>query len=99
LGNRRLPNCRTLLLPPKKGNQTSKHQCKRPDPHLGDEVIVRTTEYWYLRWWSAVEQKYRYPYRETNRHTYILIRTAEGWLVDENIQPAPRSCTPHRQRK
>jgi hypothetical protein len=65
----------------------------------GDEAIVRTTEYWYLRWWSTVEQQYRYPYRETSRHTYILIRTAEGWRVDENIQPSPRSNTPHRQRK
>lgn len=42
----------------------------------GNEAIVRTTEYWYLRWWSSIEQKYRYPYRETNRHTYILVKTS-----------------------
>jgi hypothetical protein len=65
----------------------------------GNEAVVRTTEYWYLRWWSTVEQKYRYPYRETNRHTYILVNTPDGWLVEENIRPAPRSSTPHRQRK
>lgn len=61
------------------------------------KAFVRTTEYWYLRWWSSIEGKYRYPYRETNRQTYILIDTPEGWLVEENIRPAPRSSTPHRQ--
>jgi hypothetical protein len=65
----------------------------------GNEAVVRTTEYWYLRWWSVTEQKYRYPYRETNQHPYILVNTSDGWRVDENIQPAPRSSTPHRPRK
>lgn len=65
----------------------------------GTEAVVRTTEYWYLRWWSTVEEKYRYPYRETTRHTYFLLNTAEGWRVEENIRPSPRSSTPHRQRK
>lgn len=64
-----------------------------------NEAVARTTEYWYLRWWSTVEEKYCYPYRETNRHTYILVNTPDGWLVEENIRPAPRSSTPHRQRK
>ena len=63
----------------------------------GDEAVVRTTEYWYLRWWSTIEQKYSYPYRETNRHTYILTNTSAGWRVDANIRPAPRSSTPHRK--
>lgn len=61
----------------------------------GSEAVVRTTEYWYLRWWSTVEQTYRYPYRETNRHTYLLVNTPDGWLVDENIRPAPRSSAPY----
>lgn len=64
----------------------------------GDTAIVRTTEYWYLRWWSVVEGKYRYPYRETNHQTYVLVRQGEDWLVEENIRPAPRSSTPHRQK-
>ena len=63
----------------------------------GDEAVVRTTEYWYLRWWSTVEQKYSYPHRETNRHTYILMNSDVGWQVEGNIQPAPRSSTPHRK--
>lgn len=64
----------------------------------GGKAFVRTTEYWYLRWWSTIEGKYRYPYRETNRQTYILSATAEGWLVEDNIRPPPRSSTPHRRR-
>lgn len=62
----------------------------------GDNAIARTTEYWYLRWWSTVEQKYRYPYRETNHQTYLLANTAAGWLVEENLRPSPRSSTPRR---
>ena len=63
----------------------------------GNKAVVRTTEYWYLRWWSTFEGKYRYPYRETNRHTYILTRRGDNWLVEENIQPPPLSSTPHRK--
>jgi hypothetical protein len=60
---------------------------------------VRTTEYWYLRWWSTVEQRYRDPYRETNRQTYLLVNTPDERLVEEDIRPAPRASTPHRQHK
>jgi hypothetical protein len=62
-----------------------------------NRAIARTTEYWYLRWWSPIEGKYRYPYRETNRHTYLLEKRGDQWLVEENIQPPPLSSTPHRQ--
>jgi hypothetical protein len=64
----------------------------------GDRAVARTTEYWYLRWWSTREGRYRYPYRETNRQTYVLVRAGEHWLVEENIRPAPRSSTPHRRK-
>lgn len=64
---------------------------------LDGRAVVRTTEYWYLRWWGTIEGKYRYPYRETNRQTYILTQRGADWLVQENIRPAPRSSTPHRQ--
>ena len=65
----------------------------------GNEAVVRTTEYWYLRWWSTVEQRYRCPYRETDRHTYVLVNTSNGYVVDENIRPAPRSSTPYCRYK
>lgn len=60
-------------------------------------AVVRTTEYWYLRWWSTIEEKYPYPYRETNRQTYILTERGGDWLVQENIRPPPLSSTPHRK--
>jgi hypothetical protein len=44
---------------------------------LDGKAIVRTSEYWYLRWWSTTEGKYRYPYRETNRHTYIVTKRGD----------------------
>ena len=43
--------------------------------------MVRTTEYWYLRWWGTIEGKYRYPYRETNRQADILTQRGDAWLV------------------
>ena len=64
----------------------------------GNEAVVRTTEYWYLRWWSTIEQRYRYPFRETSRHTYLLVNAPDGWLVDDNIRPVPRSSTPYRHQ-
>jgi hypothetical protein len=37
----------------------------------GGGAMARTTEYWYLRWWSTIKEEYRYPYRETNRQSSI----------------------------
>lgn len=65
----------------------------------GNEAVVRTTEYWYLRWWSTVEQKYCFPYRETSRQTYVLVSTPDGWVVEDIIRSAPRSSTTYRRRK
>jgi hypothetical protein len=61
-----------------------------------DEAIVNTTEYWYLRWWDSVEGSYTYPYRETNRQRYVLVREPERWRVVENQRPPPRSSSPNR---
>ncbi|MDO9400079.1 MAG: hypothetical protein Q7T46_01215 [Polaromonas sp.] len=63
---------------------------------VGDTAEVRTVEYWYLRWWSLIESKYHYTYRETTRHTYILKQHAGNWLVEEIIRPQPLQNTPHR---
>ena len=60
-----------------------------------EEAIVRTTEYWYLRWWSTVEQDYLYPLRESSRHTYVVIKTGGDWLIEENIRPQPHASAPY----
>lgn len=61
-----------------------------------NEAVIRTTEYWYLRWWSTLEHAYLYPYRETSRHTYVLSHGPDGWRVQQNIRPEPRSIAPYR---
>lgn len=63
------------------------------------ELRVRSTEYWYLRWWDAAKQAYAYPYRETNQQIYFLTQCSDGWRIDDNSYPAPRTSAPHRRRR
>jgi hypothetical protein len=64
----------------------------------GGRALVRTKEYWYLRWWSLDKNDYaKVDYRETNTQTYVMVRRDGRWLVDENIYPPPRGSTPHRK--
>lgn len=58
---------------------------------------VRTSEYWYLRWWDIAAAEYAYVYRETNRQRYLLTRSDRGWRVLENIRPPPLSSAPRRR--
>jgi hypothetical protein len=62
-----------------------------------NEAVVRTMEYWYLRWWDMNRNCYVYPYRETNRQVYILRKGPDGWKVYQNLRPSPRTTTPHRR--
>ncbi|MFB3906043.1 MAG: hypothetical protein ACE15E_21575 [Acidobacteriota bacterium] len=61
------------------------------------EATVKTTEYWYLRWWDNKRGKYTYPYRETNRQTYVLHSDGPNWRVYANLRPAPRASIPYRR--
>lgn len=65
----------------------------------GNEAFVNTVEYWYLRWWDKNDNSYVYPYRETNRQTYILRRDAAGWKIYENLRPLPKISLPQRWKK
>lgn len=57
----------------------------------GNEARVRTREYFYLRWYSSLFNKYKVIYNETNEQTYILKRKeSENWKVDVNIYPKPK---------
>lgn len=62
----------------------------------GDTAFVNTIEYWYLRWWDQTKDEYTYPYRETNRQSYILKKDREDWKVFENLRPLPRTSIPYR---
>lgn len=59
-------------------------------------AFVRTQEYWYLRWWSLSERDYVRIYQETNYQRYGLI-LSDGWLVETNEYPQPRSTAPVRK--
>ena len=61
-----------------------------------DTAFVNTVEYWYLRWWDRSKDEYTYPYRETNRQSYVLKKDREGWKVFENLRPLPRTSIPYR---
>lgn len=61
-----------------------------------NEAVVATSEYWYLKWWDTKKNKYVYPYRETNRQQYILLKTDDGWKVYQNLRPSPRTSIPLR---
>lgn len=63
------------------------------------EATVHTTEYWYLRWWDTKKLSYVYPYRETNRQTYILKQENGTWKIFQNLRPSPRSSAPNRRAK
>jgi hypothetical protein len=62
-----------------------------------EEAVVTTTEYWYLRWWDINKDAYTFPYRETNRQSYILKKDKGIWKVHQFIRPQPRTSLPHRR--
>lgn len=60
------------------------------------EQVVKTREYWYLKWYNSVESSYSYVYRETNRQLYILQQQDGEWKVYQNVRPRPRTSIPLR---
>lgn len=63
-----------------------------------NEAMVDTIEYWYLRWWDALDGSYTYPYRETNRQMYVLKKEDGQWKVFDNLRRQPRSSAPNRTK-
>lgn len=65
---------------------------------------VKTTEHWYLRWWSTSRHAYAArPYVGVNRQHYTLIKRDERWLVWSNHyrrpkRPRPSSATDSAKR-
>lgn len=57
------------------------------------EYKVLTTEYWYLRWYSITEKKYRLIYNETNDQVYIIKKIDDALKIEANIYPKPRRGT------
>ena len=54
-----------------------------------DHAVVRTQEYWYLRWWSLPEERYVNIYDQQNYQLYSLVKRKGRWLVETNEYPQP----------
>jgi hypothetical protein len=63
----------------------------------GEEAVVGSTQYWYLRWWSTRTSDYIYAFRQTAQMTYVLRREDGTWRVYENLKPSPRTVGPNRR--
>jgi hypothetical protein len=63
----------------------------------GEEAVVGSTQYWYLRWWSTRTSDYIYAFRQTTQMTYVLRREDGTWRVYENLKPSPRTVGPNRR--
>jgi hypothetical protein len=81
---------RTLTEPPYNPSMMQVLKVKA-DRMTGDRAIVRTQEYWYLRWWSLAKEGYEYVYNDTNHQRYDLTYQEGRWLVDSNAYPPPRA--------
>ena len=51
---------------------------------------VRTKEYWYLRWFSVEENRYRTIYNETNDQMYLVEDVTGVLRVNANIYPCTK---------
>lgn len=59
----------------------------KPDEDNG--YIANTKEYWYLRWYSLREHKYRHIYNETNDQLYKIKNINGTYKVTDNIYSMP----------
>ena len=54
----------------------------------GDEALVKTREYWYIRWFDTQKKDYLdYVYKETNEQLYVLVWQRGRWRVRSNAYP------------
>ncbi len=51
------------------------------------EAIIKTEEYWYLRWFEVATGKYRNIYNEQNTQTWTLIFKSGTWKVVSTYYP------------
>lgn len=81
------------------GNPSTQRLLEMKIKKIGrNQATVRTTEYWFLRWWSCKTRDYaRIEFQGITRNTYLLAREDERWLVEDNIYPNPREAIPIRK--
>lgn len=58
----------------------------------GDQALVKTREYWYLRWFDTQQKEYiDYVYKETNEQYYLMIWREGKWRIKSNAYPPESS--------
>jgi hypothetical protein len=50
-------------------------------------LVVRTEEYWYLRWYSLIQKKYVFIYDKKNFQDYKLVKEDVNWMIEMNAYP------------
>lgn len=55
------------------------------------KAIIKTNEYWYLRWFEMPTALYRVIYNEENEQTYTLELCSGEWKVTSVYYPGPRN--------
>jgi hypothetical protein len=55
------------------------------------EVIIKTREYWYLRWFEIPTQRYRHIYNEENTQTWTIVFEEGTWKVLSTYYPPPQN--------
>jgi hypothetical protein len=53
-------------------------------------AVIKTEEFWYLRWFNVRTGKYIHIYNEVNIQTWCLIKRNEVWKVISTYYPKPR---------
>ncbi len=56
-----------------------------------DKAVVKTQEYWYLRWFEVPTQLYRYIYNEENEQTKTLELIDGEWKISSVFYPSPKN--------
>jgi hypothetical protein len=64
-----------------------------------DSAIVKSSQYWYFRYWSLVTKRYPIIYRERIGVTYFLKKIDNCWFVENHIMPKSITSTPHRNKR
>lgn len=58
-----------------------------------DYAILKSHEYWYLKWFDIDRKKYVYIYNEENIQTWALKKMNGKWMVESTYYPPPANLS------
>lgn len=56
-------------------------------------AILKSHEYWYLKWFDTHKNKYVYIYNEENVQTWALKKINDKWIVESTYYPPPANLS------